>query len=59
MARPMIKPSHKGMLHKALGVPEGQKIPLAKIEKALHSNDPHMRQMANFAKNARGFKRGK
>ncbi len=54
--KPMIKPSHKGMLHKALGVPEGQKIPLSKIEGALHSSDPHMRQMANFANNARDFK---
>lgn len=27
----LIKPSHKGLLHKRLGVPQGQKIPKSKI----------------------------
>lgn len=27
----MIKPSHRGLLHKELGVPQGKKIPKAKI----------------------------
>ncbi len=47
----LIKPSHKGRLHKALGVPEGQKIPQAKISAALHSKNAHMRSMAQFASN--------
>lgn len=51
-----IKPSHKGKLHKALGVPAGQKIPLGKIEKAAHSKSPTLRREANFALNARKFK---
>lgn len=48
-----IKASHKGWLHKALGVPEGQKIPKSKLEIAKSSSNPHIRQMANFAANAR------
>ena len=52
----LIKPSHKGLLHKALNVPAGQKIPLAKIETALHSGSPKLRKEANFANNARHFK---
>jgi hypothetical protein len=45
------KPGHKGRLHRALGVPEGEKIPREKIEKASHSDNPHLRHMAQFAKN--------
>jgi hypothetical protein len=52
---PSIKPSHKGRLHEALGVPQGQKIPAAKLNKAANSKDPHMRQMATYAKNAKGW----
>ena len=42
---------HKGDLHKALHVPQGEKIPKGKIEKASHSKDAHLRHMAQFAKN--------
>ena len=49
---PAIQPSHRGRLHAALGVPQGKKIPLAMIAKARRSSNPHMRQMANFARNA-------
>ncbi len=56
MSKPMIKPSHKGLLHKALGVPEGHTIPLSKIESALHSDSPKIRKEANFANNARKWK---
>lgn len=47
----LIKPSHKGRLHRALGVPEGQKIPAAKIAKAANSKNPHMAAMGRFAQN--------
>lgn len=47
------KPGHKGRLHRALGVPEGEKIPASKIEEAARSHDSHLRHMANFAKNVR------
>jgi hypothetical protein len=45
----------KGGLHRALGVPEGQKIPVAKLAAARNSKNTHMRKMANFATNAKGF----
>ena len=48
-----MPPSHKGMLHRALHVPEEDKIPAAKLAKAAHSSDPHMRHMAQFAKNVK------
>jgi hypothetical protein len=51
-----IKPSNKGKLHKALGVPAGQTIPVSKIEKAAHSKSPALRKEARFALNARKFK---
>ena len=51
-----IKKSHEGKLHKALGVPGGQKIPLGKIERAAHSKSPSLRKEAQFALNARHFK---
>jgi len=38
-----------GALHKALGVPEGKKIPEAKLEKAEHSKSPKMRKRATLA----------
>ena len=50
-----IKASHKGLLHKELGVPSGEKIPAAKLEKALHSKNPKVRKRANFARNAKHF----
>jgi hypothetical protein len=48
-----VPESHKGMLHKALGVPQGEKIPEAKLEKAADSSNSHMRHMAQFAKNVK------
>lgn len=52
MAEKWIKGAikHPGGLHRALGVPQGQKIPGSKLTKALHSSNPHMRRMANLAK---------
>lgn len=35
-----INPAHRGMLHKSLGVPEGKKIPVAKLESAAKGNSP-------------------
>lgn len=51
-----IKPSHKGLLHKKLGVPQGQPIPAAKLAKAKASKSPALRKEANFAANAKTFK---
>ncbi len=50
-----VKPSHKGRLHKALGIPEGEKIPVRLIQRAMHSTNPHMRAMAQEAHTMRGW----
>ena len=50
---PSIKKGHEGRLHRALHVPEGQPIPEKKLEQATHSRDPHMRQMGQYAENAK------
>lgn len=46
----------KGGLHRALHVPEGEKIPKAKVEAATHSKNEHVRKMAHFAQTMAGFK---
>ena len=46
-----IKKSHKGLLHKKLGVPEGQPIPESKIQAAKNSSSPAERKEATFAQN--------
>ena len=51
-----IKESHKGLLHKKLGVPQGERIPAKKLEKAAHSPSSALRKEANFAKNAKAWK---
>ena len=46
---------HPGALHKALGVPQGQKIPAAKMRAAFHSHNPRIRKMAQLAKTLKSF----
>jgi hypothetical protein len=48
-----IKPSHEGRFT-AYKERTGKTT-----EEALHSPDPHVRQMANFARNAKGFNHSK
>lgn len=56
MSKPIhIKPSHAGLLHRDLGVPQGQPIPASKLQSAEHSSDPAVRRRAVFAENAKGF----
>lgn len=50
---------NKGALHRALGVPEGEKIPAGKMAKAAHSKDPTIRKEAALAKTLKGFSHGK
>jgi len=45
----------KGGLHRALGVPEGEKIPAEKLEAARHSKNEHVKHMANFAHTMMGM----
>lgn len=54
-----IKKSHRGLLHKDLDVPQGQKIPRAKLVKAKNSKNPKVRKRANFALNFGKPKGGK
>lgn len=48
-----IKPSHRGMLHRELGVPPGEKIPAAKMEAAKAHASPAERKRITFAENAK------
>lgn len=54
-----IQPSHAGLLHKAMGVPEGKKLSLADIlrtkSRAKRSGDPKLVKQATFAANARSW----
>jgi len=39
----------KGALHRALGVPEGEKLGQSRINAAMHSKSPEVRKMARSA----------
>ena len=45
-----IPKSHKGALHRSLGVPEGKKIPAKKLKKAAKSKSPKVRKEVVLAK---------
>ena len=47
---------HPGALHRALGVPEGEKIPAKKMAKAAKSSNPHMKQMVSLAKTFKKYR---
>jgi ABC-type Zn2+ transport system substrate-binding protein/surface adhesin len=46
---------NKGAFHRWLGKKEGEPITAADIAKGLASDDPHVKKMAQFAKNAKQF----
>lgn len=51
-AQGAFKASHKGRLHRALGVPEGEKIPAAKMRAALAGmHGSKVQKMAEAAHN--------
>ena len=50
---------HPGALHKALHVPKGEKIPEKKLEKAEHSNNPHLAKKARLAETLKSFHHAK
>ena len=50
-----IKKSHQGLLHKQLGVPQGQPIPASKLQAAANSSNAATRKRAQFAINAKGW----
>jgi hypothetical protein len=49
---------HKGALHRALGVPEGEKIPASKMAKGKASSNPHVRAMVRSAKGLKAMHHG-
>ena len=48
---------HPGALHESLHVPEGKKIPVARLEKAEHSKNPTLARRARLAETLRGLKK--
>jgi len=56
LSAPIEGPIEKGAFHRWLGKSEDSPITEADIKKGLASKDPHVRKMANFAKNARKWK---
>lgn len=48
---------HPGALHRELGVPEGQKIPAAKVAKAAHSSNQILAQRARLAETLKGLRK--
>jgi hypothetical protein len=46
----------KGGLHRALHIPEDEKIPADRLEAARNSKNAHVAHMANFAHTMGGFK---
>lgn len=48
---------NKGALHRKLHVPEGEKIPEKKLEKAEHSKSPKERKEAELARTLKGLRR--
>ena len=53
MSAPHIQPSHKGLMHKDLGIPAGKPISAAALMRELHSRDPKKRARGNFARMAK------
>lgn len=54
-----IGPIKHGTFHEWLGKSKDSPITEKDIEKGLKSDDPHVRHMAQFAKNAKGWKHPK
>lgn len=52
-----IKESHKGLLHKKLGIKEGKSIPASKLE-VKPGDSPSTIKQKTFAKNAKSWHHG-
>lgn len=53
-----FNPAHKGQLHRDLGIPEDQPIPVEKLHEAAKSTDPKIAQRARLALVARTWHHG-
>jgi len=51
--------SKPGALHKSLHVPKGKKIPLKKLQGAMHSKNPTLRKRAVLANTLRHINRNR
>lgn len=51
-----VPQSHKGNLHRALGVPLGQRIPAGRVEAATRSRNQRVRRMAVLAQTFARFR---
>jgi|HubBroStandDraft_1064217.scaffolds.fasta_scaffold02177_14 hypothetical protein len=58
MAKGFNPGGEKGKLHRAIGVPEGEKIPAKKLAAAEHSKNRGVRDMAIRAKTMKGWHHG-
>ena len=58
MAKPFNPGGHKGKLHRELGIPEGQKIPAARLAAAAHSPNPEIRRDAIRARTMKAWHHG-
>ena len=56
-AKPFKPGGKKGKLHRELGIPEGQKIPRARLAAATRSRDPTVRDDAIRAKTMEGWRK--
>lgn len=52
-----IKKSNRGKLRASAGAKKGKKIPVAKLRKMKNSKNPKTRKRANFALNARKWRK--
>lgn len=52
-----IKKANRGKLRAKTGTPKGKKIPVKTLRRMKKSKDPATRKQANFALNARKFKK--
>lgn len=52
-----IKKANRGKLRKSTGTKKGAKIPVSKLRKLKNSKNPTTRKRANFALNARKWRK--
>lgn len=53
-----IKKANRGKLRKSTGTKKGKNIPVSKLQKLKRSKNPKTRKRANFALNARKWRKG-
>jgi hypothetical protein len=54
-----IQPSHKGLLHKNLGIAQSKPIPTATLRSKMKNASPAVKKRLVFAMNARRWGKGK